>query len=84
MQHTPQMAVVELVNALGTWVEESLLKRLHKAIFFFCIMADECTDVTTIEELTICCHWVESVYQKNTSWKFYPQRKLMLKVSILH
>ena len=22
-------------------------------------MADECTDVTTIEELTICCHWVE-------------------------
>ena len=27
---------------------------------FFSIMADECTDVTTIEELTICCHWVES------------------------
>ena len=24
-------------------------------------MADECTDVTTIEELTICCRWVESV-----------------------
>ena len=23
-------------------------------------MADECTDVTTIEELTICCCWVES------------------------
>ena len=23
-------------------------------------MADECTDVTTIEELTICCRWVES------------------------
>ena len=23
-------------------------------------MADECTDVTTIEELIICCHWVES------------------------
>ena len=27
---------------------------------YFGIMADECTDVTTIEELTICCHWVES------------------------
>ena len=25
----------------------------------FSIMADECTVVTTIEELTICCHWVE-------------------------
>ena len=23
-------------------------------------MVDGCTDVTTIEELTICCHWVES------------------------
>ena len=53
------MAVVEFVNALGTWVEESLLKRLHKAPFFS-TMADECTDVTTIEELTICCRWVES------------------------
>ena len=47
------MAVVEFVNALGTWVEESLLKRFHKAPFFS-IMADECTDVTAIEELTIC------------------------------
>ena len=27
---------------------------------FFSIMADECTNVTTIEELTICCRWVES------------------------
>ena len=53
------MAVVEFVNALGTWVEKSLLKRLPKAPFFS-IMADECTDVTTIEELTICCLWVES------------------------
>ena len=23
-------------------------------------MAHECTDVTTIKELTICCRWVES------------------------
>ena len=27
---------------------------------FFCIMADECTDVTTIEELTIFCRCMES------------------------
>ena len=57
--YTSKMAVVEFVNALGTWVEESLLKRLHKEPFFS-IMADECTDITTIEELTICCRWVES------------------------
>ena len=57
--YTSKMAVVEFENALGTWVEESLLNQLHKAPFFS-IMADECTDVTTIEELTICCCWVES------------------------
>ena len=57
--YTSKMAVVEFVNAPGTRVEESPLKRLHKAPFFS-IMADESTDVTTIEELTICCRWVES------------------------
>ena len=57
---TSKMAAVKLVNALGTWVEESLLKQLHKAPFFS-TMADECTDVTPIEELTIRCLWVESV-----------------------
>ena len=41
-------------------MEESLLKRHHIRHPFFSIMADESTDVTTIEELTICCHWVES------------------------
>ena len=56
--YTSKMAVVEFVNALETWVKESL-KRLHKALFFS-IMADECTDVTTLEELTICRRWVES------------------------
>ena len=45
--YTSKMAVVEFVNALGTWVEESLLKRFHKAPFFS-IMADECTDITAL------------------------------------
>ena len=31
--YTSKMGIVEFVNALGTWVEESLLKRLHKASF---------------------------------------------------
>ena len=52
------MAVVEFVNALGTWVEESLLKRLYKAHFLASWLMN--ADVTTIEELTICCHWEES------------------------
>ena len=57
--YTSKIAVAEFGNDLGTWVEESLLKRLHKAPFLS-IMADECTIVTTIEEQTICCRWVES------------------------
>ena len=57
--YTSKMAVAEFVNALGTWVQESPLKRIHKAPFFS-IMADEYTNVTTIEELTICCRWVGS------------------------
>ena len=31
--YTSKMAIVEFVNALGTWVEESLLKQLYKAPF---------------------------------------------------
>ena len=73
--YTSKMAVVEFVNALGTWVEESLLKRLHKAHFFFSIMADECTDVTTIEELTICCHWVESGVPEEHFIEILPLKK---------
>ena len=72
--YTSKMALVEFVNALGTWVEESLLKRLHKAPFFS-IMANECTDVTTIEELTICCRWVESVAPEEHFIKILPLKK---------
>ena len=56
--YTSKMAVVEFVDALEAWMEGSLLKRLHKASFFS-FMADECTNVTTKEELTNCCRWVE-------------------------
>lgn len=53
-----KVAVVEFIEAIGLWAEESLLKRLHQASNFS-IMADECTDVTTIEELSIFFRWVE-------------------------
>ena len=55
-------------------MEESLLKLLHKAPFFS-IMADECTDVTTIEELTICCRWVESVVPEEHFIEILPLKK---------
>lgn len=49
--YTSKVAVVEFVEALGVWTEESLLKRLHKAPFYS-LMADECADITTVEELS--------------------------------
>ena len=43
------------IEALGTWVEESILKRLQKVIMFG-VMADECTDIMAVEELSVFCH----------------------------
>ena len=58
-QYTSKDAVVEFVEALGTWVDESLLARLQNARHFS-LLADECTDITTIEELSVACRWVEN------------------------
>ena len=52
--YTSRIAVTEFIEALGTWVEESLLKHLHQATFYN-IMADKCTDVSTVEELSLFC-----------------------------
>ena len=43
---------------MGTWVEESTLRRLQKASCYS-VMADECTDVSCIEELLLYCRWEE-------------------------
>ena len=48
--YTTTDAVFDFIEAIGTWVDEFQLKLLDKAPFFN-LMADECTDITTIEEL---------------------------------
>ena len=55
--YTSKDAVVDFVEALGTWVDESLLARLQNARYFS-LLADESTDSTTIEELSVVCRWV--------------------------
>ena len=57
--YTSKDTVVDFVEALGTWVDESLLARLHNARYFS-LLADESTDITTIEELSVVCSWVEN------------------------
>ena len=56
--YTSKIAVDEFVEAVGLWAKECLLKHVHQASNFS-IMANECTDVTTIEELSIFCHFVK-------------------------
>ena len=38
-------------------------------------MVDECTDVTTIEKLTICCCWVESGVPEEHFIEIFPLKK---------
>ena len=42
-------AVIGFIEAISVWVEESLLSRLQQALYY-ALMADECTDVATLEE----------------------------------
>ena len=56
--YTSHIAIVEFVRTLGTWVEESILKRLQQASHYS-IMADECTGITIMEEMSVFCHWEE-------------------------
>ena len=56
--YTSKDAVIDFAETIGMWVEKSLLKRLCQARYFS-LLADECTDILTIEELSIVCRWVE-------------------------
>ena len=57
--YTSRIAVVGFIEAIGIWVEEVMLNHLQKASYYS-IMADECTDISTVEELSVYCHWVEN------------------------
>ena len=55
--YTSRVAV-EFIESLGTWVEESILKRLQKAAMYS-LMADECPNIANVEELSVFCRWEE-------------------------
>jgi len=56
--YTSRVAVVEFIELLGTWVEKSIQKHLQK-VSMYSLMADECTNVSTAEELSVFCRWEE-------------------------
>ena len=49
---TSNVAVTEFVEAIGQWVQEVLLARIHHTSVFS-LMVDECTNISTVEELSI-------------------------------
>ena len=56
--YTSKVAVTEFVEAICQWVQEVLLACIHNTSVFS-LMAIECTETTTVEELSIYCRWVE-------------------------
>ena len=65
--YTSHVAVVEFIEALGIWVEESLLKQLCQASYVS-IMGDEYIDVATIE-MSVFCQWEEDGVLEEHFWK---------------
>ena len=57
--YTSSDAVTDFLEAIGIWVDELLVNRLLDAQYFS-LMADECTDIANIEELSIYCRWEEN------------------------
>ena len=57
--YTSSDAVTDFLEAIGIWVDESLVNQLLDTQYFS-LIADECTDIATTEELSIFCHWEEN------------------------
>ena len=56
-QYTSKFSQTEMIEAISKWIAAKLNESL-KSSSFFSILADECEDVSTQEELSICCRWV--------------------------
>ena len=56
-QYTSKFSTVTMIEAIDTCVERKLLESLN-ASPFFSILDDECQDVSTQEELSICFRWI--------------------------
>ena len=56
-KYTSTFSIAVMIEAIDTWLERRLLESL-KSSSFFSITADECKDISTQEELSICCRWL--------------------------
>lgn len=56
-QYTSTFSCRNLLAAISKWLDQKLVESL-KSSPFFSLLADECEDVSTQEELSICCRWL--------------------------
>ena len=45
------------LNTIDTWLDRKLMDSLASTPYFS-VLADECVDISTTEELSICCRWM--------------------------
>ena len=55
-QYTSSFSLRMFVQAIDTWVERKL--QSLKSSLFFSVLAVECQNISTQEELSICCRWL--------------------------
>ena len=60
-QYTSKFSSTMLLESLDTWLDRKLFESL-KASPYFSILADECQDISSQEELSICCRWIVNGY----------------------
>ncbi len=58
---------MDFIEAIGTWIDESTLRRVQKASYIS-IMADECVNISTIEELSVFVAGKKMVNKLSLFW----------------
>ena len=56
-QYTSKFSAVMLLEAINSWLDMKLIESL-KSSPYFSVLADECVDISTTEELSIFCRWI--------------------------
>lgn len=80
--YTSKVAVTEFVEAISQWVQEMILARIHQTPMFS-LMADECMDISTVEELSIYCRWVEDGIPVEHFLEILPLKRADAEISTL-
>ncbi len=56
-RYISRFSAAVLIRSIDTWLERKLLQSIQSSPFF-AILADECQDISSHEELSICGRWL--------------------------